>query len=283
MIESKPSVTAERVAMRRAAHQVLDVPPVFADPLAPRIARLGADDLAREQSDDHVRANRVRRALLAVRSRYTEDVLAGLVAQGVDQYVILGAGLDTFAYRNPYSRLRVFEVDYPATQAWKRERLMETDIAVPPSLTFVPIDFERERLAQVLANAGFDRGRPALFGWLGVVAYLELESIGDVLRFVASCAAGSTIVFDYAIPPDRLPPHHRARFDALAGRVASVGEPWRTFFDPADLANWFREIGFSEVEDVDADALNARYFDSRVDGLRIEGVGRMAHLARARV
>jgi O-methyltransferase involved in polyketide biosynthesis len=116
-----------------------------------------------------------------------------------------------------------------------------------------------------------------------VVAYLELEAIRDVLRFVASCAAGSTIVFDYAIPPDRLQPHHRARFDELAGRVASLGEPWRTFFDPADLEASLRGLGFSEVEDVDADALNARYFQSRADGLIIEGVGRMAHLARARV
>jgi methyltransferase (TIGR00027 family) len=283
VIESRPSVTAERVAMRRAAHQVLDVPPIFEDPLASRIARLGADDLAREQAEGHARANRVRRALLAVRSRYTEDVLAGLAAEGVDQYVILGAGLDTFAYRNPYPGLRVFDVDHPATQAWKRERLVQTDIAVPASLTFAPIDFERERLSDVLMRGGFDPARPALFGWLGVVAYLELEAIRDVLRFVASCAAGSTIVFDYAIPPDRLQPHHRARFDELAGRVASLGEPWRTFFDPADLEASLRGLGFSEVEDVDADALNARYFQSRADGLIIEGVGRMAHLARARV
>ena len=116
-----------------------------------------------------------------------------------------------------------------------------------------------------------------------MVAYLQLEAVLDVLRFVASCAIGSTIVFDYALPPDALLPQHRARFDALAGRVAAAGEPWRTFFDPLDLKARLRGIGFSDAEDVDGDALNARYFASRADGLRIEGLGRLAHLVRAQV
>jgi methyltransferase (TIGR00027 family) len=280
VIKSRPSLTAERVALRRAAHQVLDVPPVFRDPLALKIVRLAAADIPREEGETG-RINRQRRAFIAARQRFVEDELVHAVADGVDQYVVLGAGLDTFAYRNPYSQLHVFEVDHPATQAWKRERLSAAGIAVPESVTFAAIDFERELLGDALSDAGFSPKRRALFAWLGVVAYLQMDAVFDVLRFVASCAPGSAIVFDYATPPEDLPPRHRARFEMLAGRVAAAGEPWRTFFAPSDLEARLREIGFSSVEDVDADALNNRYFSSRTDGLRIEGVGRMAHLARA--
>lgn len=282
MIESRPSLTAERVAMRRAAHQVLDMPPVFPDPLALRIVGLTADDVRPEEGETE-RVSRQRRAFIAARSRYVEDELARLGAAGVDQYVVLGAGLDTFAYRNPYSRLRVFEVDHPATQAWKRERLLASGIDVPESMAFAAADFERERLSDVLAQARFDPARPALFGWLGVVVYLELDAVLETLRFVASCASGTTIVFDYANPPDRLTPRQRERYDVVAGRVAAAGEPWRTFFDPVDIEARLRATGFSEVEDVDAAALNDRYFSGRADRLRIEGVATMAHLARARV
>jgi len=265
--------------MRRAAHQVLDVPSVFHDSLALRILGLSAGDVQPDEGEG-ARVNRLRRAFIAARSRYAEDELARLVASGVDQYVVLGAGLDTFAYRNPHPHLRVFEVDHPATQAWKRERLAASVIAVPDSLAFVPIDFEHESL-DALSRAGLNRGRPALFGWLGVVAYLELPAVIDTLRFVASGAPGTTIVFDYAVPPDRLTPPQRARFDAVAGRVAAVGEPWRTFFEPAELETTLRRIGFGDMEDVDADALNSRYFASRTDGLCIEGIGRLARIARA--
>jgi methyltransferase (TIGR00027 family) len=280
VFESRPSATAERVALRRAAHQVLDAPAVFHDPLALRIVGLAPGDVPSED-DETRRINRQRRALIAARSRYVEDELARLVARGVDQYVVLGAGLDTFAYRSPHPRVRVFEVDHPATQAWKRERLAASEIPIPASVTFASIDFERERLSEVLAGAGFEPTHPALFGWLGVVAYLERESVVDALRYVASGATGTTIVFDYALPPDSLPPRQRARFDALAGRVAAAGEPWRTFFEPAELEATLRQAGFTTIDDLDADALNSRYFVGRTDGLRIDGVGRLAHLARA--
>jgi methyltransferase (TIGR00027 family) len=281
MLDSRPSITAERVAMRRAAHQVLDVPPVFLDPLALQIAGVTSTGVPAEEGET-ARMNRHRRAFIAARSRYVEDQLAQMVDRGVDQYVVLGAGLDTFAYRNPYPPLRVFEVDHPATQAWKRERLASSGIAVPASLAFAPIDFERGRLADALSRVGFDRSRPAFFSWLGVVAYLNLDPIFETLRFVASSAPASAIVFDYSIPPDRLPVRQRQRFDAIAGKAAAAGEPWLTFFDPLELDARLREIGFSDVEDVDADTLNGRYFASRADGMRIEGVGRFAHMARAR-
>ena len=282
MLDRRPSITAERVARRRAAHQVLDVPPVFHDPLALAIAGAAAIGVPREAAET-ARINRQRRAYIAARSRYVEDELAPLVGRGVDQYVVLGAGLDTFAYRNPYPRLRVFEVDHPATQSWKRERLASSGIAVPPSLAYAPIDFQREQLVDALARVGFDPSRPAFFSWLGVVAYLKLDAVFETLRFVASCARVTTIVFDYSIPPDRLPPRQRRRFDAISEQAAAAGEPWLTFFDPLELDTRLRAIGFSEVEDIDADALNRRYFWSRADRLRIEGVGRFAHITRARV
>lgn len=266
--------------MRRAAHQVLDAPPVFVDPLALKIVRLAAADVPPEEGETG-RINRQRRAFIAARSRYVEDELARLAASGVDQYVVLGAGLDTFAYRSPHPRLRVFEVDHPATQAWKRERLALSGISVPESVAYVAVDFDHEPLSDALSRAGFDSDRRALFGWLGVVAYLGLDAVLAALRFVASCATGTTIVFDYAMPPERLVPRQRARFDAIAGRAAAAGEPWRTFFEPPELEAKLRQVGFIEIEDVDADALNRRYFSSRLDGLRIEGVGRLAHLARA--
>jgi methyltransferase (TIGR00027 family) len=282
MLESRPSITAERVAMRRAAHQVLDAPPVFQDPLALTIVGLANTGVPAEEGET-ARMNRHRRAFIAARSRCLEDELTQMVGRGVEQYVVLGAGLDTFAYRNPYPQLRVFEVDHPATQSWKRERLASNGIAVPASMAFAAIDFERERLGDALSRAGFDRSRPAFFGWLGVVAYLHLEAIVETLRFVASCQPRTTVVFDYSLPPDRLNPRQRERFDLIAGKAAAAGEPWLTFFDPLELDARLREIGFSDVEDIDADALNRRYFSSRTDGLRIEGVGRFAHLARARV
>ena len=281
MLDSRPSVTAERVAMRRAAHQILDVPPVFRDPLALRIAGVTDAGVPSEEGET-ARVNRHRRAFIAARSRYVEDQLGELVGGGVDQYVVLGAGLDTFAYRNPFPRLRVFEVDHPATQAWKRERLASSGIPVPTSMAFAPIDFERETLADALARVGFDGSRPAFFGWLGVVAYLKLDAIDDTLRFVASCAPPTTIVFDYSIPPDRLPPRQRQRFDVIAGRAAAAGEPWLTFFEPLELDVRLREIGFGAIDHVDADALNRLYFSDRTDGLRIEGVGRFARITAAR-
>jgi len=280
MFASRRSVTAERVAVRRAAHQVLDRPLVFEDPLALAILGQSAEAVSAVDGETE-RISRHRRAFINARSRYVEDQLARAVARGVDQYVVLGAGLDTFAYRSPYPRLRVFEVDHPATQAWKRERLESGRIVIPAALTFVPIDFDREQLSDALGRAGFDATRPAFFGWLGVVAYLEMSAIVETLAFVASRATGTMIVFDYSILPDTLPPRQRARFDTIANRAAAVGEPWRTFFEPNQVGELLRRVGFVDVEDVDADALNERYFSNRTDGLRIESVGRLAHIARA--
>jgi methyltransferase (TIGR00027 family) len=280
MNEDRPSRTAYRVAMRRAAHQILDVPKVFEDPLAlPILGPEGEARLCAELQREETPYSRALRAFMAVRSRYAEDELARAFENGVRQAVILGAGLDTFAYRNPFPGLGLFEVDHPATQGWKRRLLEAAGIPIPASLTFAPVDFERQTLAEGLREAGFDTGRPAFFSWLGVVPYLTENAITATLGFVASLPAGSGIVFDYAQPPESLDPPRRRAFEALAERVAAHGEPFRTFFDPAALEGELRRLGFGTVENLDGEAINARYFAGRADGLRV-GSG-LGHLIKA--
>jgi methyltransferase (TIGR00027 family) len=255
---SSPSRTAWRVATRRAAHQYLDSPVVFRDPLALKIV---GGDTGPETSPDL-------RLFLAVRSRYAEDELAKAVAKGVTQYVLLGAGLDTFAYRNPYPNLKVFEVDHPATQAWKRERLAETGIAIPDSMHFAPVDFERE----TLASAGLDTTQVTFFSWLGVVPYLTREAFESTMRFIAAMPRGGAVVFDYSIPRSLMSPLAQMAYDRLAARVAAAGEPFQLFFDPAELAGYLEGLGFNYREDLDQAAINGRY------NLKLRGE---AHLIRS--
>jgi methyltransferase (TIGR00027 family) len=284
MKENRPSQTAQRVAMRRAAHQLLDDPKVFDDPLALRIigheaaSALQVDPLQLESS----RISPYLRAFLAARSRYAEGELAQGVRRGVQQYVILGAGLDTFAYRNPFPQglLEVFEVDHPETQNWKRARLEEVGIPIPDDLTFAPVNFEAETLAEGLGKAGFDLGKPTFFSWLGVTEYLTTETVMATLRFIASAPKESGVVFDYMISPSLLTPVQRAVFDAIAQRVASAGEVWQAFFDPHLLMQDLRAMGFGQVEDNGPEEINGKYFQNRKDGLR---VGSLSHIMKAQI
>jgi len=271
----RASRTAFRVAMRRAAHQVLDQPAVLPDPVA--VPLFGAHFALDREREAHPIA-RSFRAFMAARSRYAEDKLWRAVAAGVDQYVVLGAGLDTFAYRNPFPDLRVFEVDFPATQEWKRALLAEASVHVPANLTFVPLDFEHRTLREGLADAGFDMAAPAFFGWLGVVPYLTPEAFRSTLQAIARQPMGSGASFDYALSPESMSPQRRAVFDALAARVAAAGEPFQLFFTPESLEAELRGAGFREVEHTDSEQLNADYFRDRADGLRLppEGMGMMA-------
>ena len=196
MQPGQPSRTALRAAAHRAAHQSVEHGRVFADPLAIRV--LGEAPEAVFGADLHSAATRGMRLFIAARSRFAEETLAAAVARGVRQYVVLGAGLDTFAHRNPYADqgLRVFEVDHPATQGWKRGRLADAGLATPASLTFAPVDFERQTLAEGLANAGFDTAAPAVFAWLGVVVYLTRGAVLGTLGWIASLPPGTEVVFD---------------------------------------------------------------------------------------
>ena len=280
MRDDRPSVTAHRVAMRRAAHQLLDRPLVLDDPLALRI--VGREAEATIRSDRRHRSGFARslRGFIVARSRCAEDALAVAVAGGVAQYVVLGAGLDTFAYRNPHPALRVFEVDHPSTQAWKRQRLAAGGIAVPASVTFVPVDFESQALAERLEACGFRADQPAWFSWLGVSMYLTRATVMATLAFVARGPSGGGITFDYFIPPASMPFLKRMGFHLFARRVAAAGEPWRTWFDPDQLARELRGLGFTRLEDLDAEALNVRFFAGRADRLGGRGVGRVMTATR---
>jgi methyltransferase (TIGR00027 family) len=269
METGKASKTALGVAIRRAAHQLMDQPPVLDDPIAVRLVGLGYRGKMGRASH---RVGRDLRAFMAVRSRYVEDQLAAFVARGGAQYVVLGAGLDTFAYRNPFPGLRVFEVDFPATQQWKRTLLAEAEIALPDGLRFVPLDFEHHTLAEGFEEAGFDSAAPAFFGWLGVVPYLTLTAFRATLGVIAQLPAGSAVSFDYAVAPETLSPVGRTAFDALAGRVAAAGEPFRLFFTPETLEAELRQAGFQRIEQLDYEQLNELYFKERADGLKLSAV-----------
>jgi methyltransferase (TIGR00027 family) len=261
--------------MRRAAHQVLDQPRVLDDPIAvPLLGPAFVVDRARESH----RIASAFRAFMTARSRYAEDRLAESVAERVDQYALLGAGLDTFAYRNPFPQVRVFEVDFPATQAWKRQLLAEAAIAEPENLTFVPLDLEHKTLAAGLAETGFDVAKPAFFGWLGVAPYLTLEAFRSTLETIARLPVGTAVSFDYALSPESLGPKHRAVFDGLARRVAESGEPFQLFFEPEELDAEFMRAGFRRFEQLDSAQLNSRYFSGRADGLQLPtpGLGKLA-------
>lgn len=277
-MKDQPSLTAWRVALARAAHQLFDRPPVLDDPVA--LAIVGERGVAQIRAAAlryHLPPSRHLRAFLAARSRVAEEALAGAVRGGVRQYVVLGAGLDTFAYRNPYpaSELRVFEVDHPATQAWKRRQLAAASLAPPESLAFVPVDFESQRLPEQLERAGFRAGEPAFFSWLGVTMYLTRAAILGTLGFIAGLADGSGVAFDYAVPPATLTLVRRVVLRAVMRGVAAAGEPWKSFFEPRELAGELRSLGFRQLEDLGPGELNARFFSRRADALRVGGLGRV--------
>ncbi len=285
MLEGKPSGTAYRVALRRAAHQVFDQPVVFTDPLALQI--LGAhrkDSRAAQDLRAPSRPTSVSlRAFLVARSQFAEETLAAAVQQpSITQYVLLGAGLDTFAYRNPHTGLRVFEVDHPDTQAWKLHLLTRSGIAIPADTVHVAVDFHHDSLADQLVSAGFDPAAPTVFAWLGVVPYLTDEAFTATMRYLSRCAAGSVLIMDYGLPRHALPTEDEQRaFDSLAERVALAGEPFQLFFMPGELHARMNGMGWQTIEDLDRDAINERYFSNRADNLRCLSNG--GHLFAARL
>ncbi|MDC8756703.1 SAM-dependent methyltransferase [Janthinobacterium fluminis] len=274
-----PKPSAYMVAVQRGVHQLLDAPLVFDDPLALKI--LGPEDEASVRASAGRYADPMSKALratLVVRSRLAEDAWARAEQGGVRQYVVLGAGLDTYACRGaarPDSR--IFEVDLPATQQWKRGRLRAAGMAEPDGLSFVALDFKRSTLAAGLAEAGFRHDQPAFFSCLGVTMYLEQEEVYDTLRFIAAGAAGGGVVFDYGADPDLLGPMERTALQMMTSKAAERGETWKSYFDPAALDRTLREIGFAEVDSFSPQQLNERYLSGRQDGLKVGFVTRLAH------
>ena len=281
MRDDTPSRTAYRVALRRAAHQVFDQPVVFSDPLALRILGLAnADRRTLEQSELRAPARPGSvslRAFLVARSCFAEEALRAAFDLGVRQYVLLGAGLDTFAYRNPHADLKVFEVDHPATQAWKLDLLEQNGIAVTAGTTHVAVDFQQDSLEQRLSAAGFRQHQPAVFAWLGVVPYLSPAGFFTTLDYLSGCAVGSVLALDYGLPRSALPALQQLAFDSLAARVAAAGEPFQLFFMPEELGSILHHRGWQVQEDLDRDSINRRYFPTGT--LRCLGSG--AHLLRA--
>jgi methyltransferase (TIGR00027 family) len=273
LIEGRPSISAQGMAMHRAAHQLFDRPLLLEDPLA--LAVIGVE--GREAL--RVRPGAFRnewaiRAFTVARSRYTEDALRRALDAGITQYVVLAAGLDTSACRMMRPGVHVIEVDSPATQAWKRARLRAAQIAPPDGLTFAPVDFEKQTLADGLRDAGFRTDIPAFFSFLGAVVFLELATVTDILRFTGALPPGSGIVFDYGVAASALDPQQLAERAHVVKGLASIGEPVKTFFDPGVLAQSLRQAGFDEIEDIGYAEMNARYFASRADALRVGRNGR---------
>ena len=280
MSDRGASRTAVGVAALRAAHHIFDPEPHILDD---RIAERLLDDDTRQGMRAH--PDRLRTPLVSalrthvvVRSRFAEDRLADAVAAGVRQYVLLGAGLDTFAYRQPAwaSALPIIEVDQPASQADKRERLARAGIPVPANVTFVPIDFETTSLADGLAAARVDLRIPTFVSWLGVMMYLTRDAIDAVFRVVRHLPPPSEIVFTFSPSADDIAGGPGSR---LAGYVAELGEPFRTHISPDELVAWLCELGFSRVDLLTPDEIEARYVRG-AEGLR---VSRRTTIASARV
>jgi len=270
MEQGKPSRTGELTAVMRALHQIVDDEPrIMVDPIAPRLVDTsgGTDDWLAPILG-HPFAKQWRAGFL-IRNRYAEDCLAGCVEQGARQYAILGAGLDTFAFRQPAwaSAVSIYEVDHPATQSWKRERLASAGIAFPPNLTFVPVDFEKTSLADALSTAGFDVGTQTFCSWVGVTQYLTFDAIKETLAFVLSLPRSSEIVFSFILPFEMAPPLEAQALATAAQKAAEVGEPWLSTFRPEDLKERVQAMGFSEVIHLTPEEAHERYLKNRRDGL----------------
>jgi methyltransferase (TIGR00027 family) len=256
-------------ASQRAAHQILDNPKIFEDALAFRIIGAEAESkLRRSPAQFQSRLARAVRALMVVRNRYAEDELARSNQRGTRQYIILGAGLDTFAYRNCFPLLQVFEVDHPATQAWKRSCLERAAIPIPASVTFVSVDFERQMMIDALGQSGFKSNELTFISWLGVVRYLSPEAFISVLTsIVSSMRPGSEVVFDSSPAPSLL---QRLREMPHIGNWTFKKNAFRpTYYDPASLESDLKRIGFADVQLFGPTELNDRYCNGRTDGLRV--------------
>jgi methyltransferase (TIGR00027 family) len=264
MRETGPSRTAIGVAIHRALHQTIDRPPIFVDPLAERIIGPNARAAIVEGRAGRTMFASVMRTVLAVRSRVAEEALAEAVAAGVRQYVVLGAGLDTFGLRNTDPSLNVFEVDHPNTQAWKRRRIEDEGLAIPPTLRFAAVDFAKDDLADRLRRAGLRPDLPAFYSWLGVVPYLDAPAIRATFATVAaSVGATGGLVFDFIAPPMRWQLNLRAILWLRGRRVARLGEPFRAPLAPSDAEAWLRSAGFARVTILTPRDLADRYLQGR--------------------
>jgi len=265
MKPNEPSRTALMIARQRAAHQVLDHGSILNDPFAMKILHEDEKDVL-HFANAHPLAS-IGRLFTAARSRIAEDALSEAVERGIRQIVILGAGLDTLALRSPHGarEIRIYEVDHPATQAWKRQCLSEAQIALPPWLILVPVDFERDDVGETLVGAGFQQNSPAFFTWLGVVPYLTQDAIGSTLDYMASIQ-NSEVVFDYMEPPQAFSEEIRDLVRKRTEQLEKMDEGWASRFEPAGIAAILRSHGFCDIEDINFHEITSR-FGRAVQGL----------------
>jgi methyltransferase (TIGR00027 family) len=266
---SQPEDTAVRVALWRALHVQVDAPPhVLEDEVGLKLIAPEGNWRSRPDMSEFTRPFR---ASILARARLIEDLVEEEINRGVRQYVILGAGLDTFAQRRPQlaSRLTIFEVDRPEPQAWKRQRLSDLGFGIPPFLRFVPVEFEGgEPWWERVTAAGFNAEQPAVVASTGVSMYLTREAIVTTMRQVAALAAGSTFVMSFMLPLHQLDPNVRPGVERAAEGARANGTPFISFFMPSEMLALARECGFREVKHVSAAMLAERYFANRTDGLR---------------
>jgi methyltransferase (TIGR00027 family) len=266
MSKHKVSRTALRTAYLRAAHQLLDAQPlILDDPIV--VPLIGADgvQLIHETAEHYYTPERrALRAHVVLRSRFAEDRLEAAVRRDIRQYVILGAGFDTFSLRQPEwaQILEIYEFDQPGTQALKRSLISSAELSIPANVDFVAIDFEKESLSDAFLRTDVSMEEPTFFSWLGVMMYLKEETINTVIRSVASFPAGSEIVLTYQPPPGESPL-------PLEQRVAVLDEPWVTYFEPDDLEAKLRDAGFTIVEFLTPAEAKAMYFRQRLDNLTV--------------
>lgn len=267
--KATPDNTAVRTALWRALHVLADPPPhVFEDEVG---LKLAAPDEGWRERPDMSAFTRPFRASILARARFIEDLVAEEAGRGVDQYVILGAGLDTFAQRRPElaSHMHVFEIDQPGPQAWKRQRLMQLGYGVPAFLHLVPVDFEAgDAWWDKLASSGFDTSQPVIVASAGVSMYLTRDAIMATLRHVAALAPGSTFAMTFMLPLDMLGPDVRPAAERAAAGAKAAGTPFISFFTPDEMVALASEAGFKQARHVSAAALAERYFADRTDGLR---------------
>ena len=265
-----PDSTAVRVALWRAMHVHVDPPPhVIDDEIGLKL--VAPDDDWRRRPDMDPQFTRPFRASIVARARFIEDLVVEQARHGVDQYVILGAGLDTFAQRRSAiaSRLRVFEVDQPGPQAWKRDRLIELGYGIPEWLRLVSVNFEAgDSWWERLAESGFDASRPAIVASTGVSMYLTKDAIAATLRQVAALAPRSTLAMTFLLPLELADSEVRPGLELAEKGARASGTPFISFFTPPEILTLAREAGFREVQHVSAASLTQRYFASRTDGLR---------------
>ena len=267
---SAPDTTAARVALWRALHVQADPPPhIFTDELGLRL--LALDETWRRRPDMDPTFTQPFRASIVARARFIEDLVIEQLHHGVGQYVILGAGLDTFAQRRPdlASRLTVFEIDQPGTQSWKQQRLVQLGFGIPDWLRFVPVNFESGATWwERLQSAGFDPSQPAVVASSGVSMYLTRDAVAATLRQIASLAPGSTLAMTFLLPIEHSDPAIRPGLERAISGARASGTPFISFFTPPEILTLAREAGFKQARHVCAEVLTERYFLGRSDGLR---------------